>query len=501
LTAPERSLNVYNYFAQRLEITCVPRGGLVAELEGAVPQGRFRRTLPLAGLTARTAGGHVVAALREKSGDAGAVARFHQRSAERYADLLGHSKGVLMKAGQLLSMIDTGCIGDGGLSPYQKAMTRLQADAPPMDSELATQVISADLGRGAHAVFAELDDEPFAAASIGQVHRGVLPDGRPVAVKIQYPGVAEAIRADLANTELLATFLRFAVSVAGTGIQPSLRNATREIAARISEEVDYRQEAANIAAFHDLYRDHPFIRVPEVIGEASGERVLTMTYLDGLDWTEALEADQRLKDTWSEVIVRFVLGSYRHANLVHADPHCGNFRFSPDGTVGFVDFGCVKVLPEQQRRRFVEVARAVIERRPKDLRELMFASGYFSSDRSVSAADLYGWSAQILHETLQRQPVTYTRDTSQRAIRSILDAGSPEHVARHMTIPDDYVFFARLTLGIASLCAELQATHYARSIYDDMDGVAEPITALGKSHRAWVRQRGLPYGIDQHDHA
>jgi predicted unusual protein kinase regulating ubiquinone biosynthesis (AarF/ABC1/UbiB family) len=456
---------------------------------------------PLAGLTARTAGGHVIAALREKTGDSGAVERFHERAAERYADLLGHSKGVLMKAGQLLSMIDTGCIGGGGLSPYQNAMARLQADAPPMETELAKQVVSGDLGRNVDGLFDEFDDEPFAAASIGQVHRAVLPDGRQAAVKIQYPGVAEAIRADLANTELLATFLRFAVSVAGTGIQPSLRNATREIAARISEEVDYRREAASINAFHDLYRGHPFIRVPEVIAEASGERVLTMTYMEGLDWADAVAAEQALKDTWSEVIVRFVLGSYRHANLVHVDPHCGNFRFAPDGTVGFLDFGCVKVLPEPQRRRFVEIARAVIDGRPTELRNLMFESGYFSSDQWVTADDLFEWSSQILHETLQPQPARYTRDTSRRAIQSILDAGSPNHVARHMTIPEDYVFFARLTLNVASLCAALGATHYARSIYDDMDGVAEPVTALGVSHRDWVRRRRLPFGLDHHDDA
>ena len=120
----------------------------------------------------------------------------------------------------------------------------------------------------------------------------MLHDGRNVAVKIQYPGVAEAIRADLSNGELLATFLRFAVAAAGTGMQPSLRNATREISRRIGEELDYRHEAANIAAFSTLYRGHPFIRVPEVIREASGERVLTMTYLQGMDWAAAQQADQ-----------------------------------------------------------------------------------------------------------------------------------------------------------------------------------------------------------------
>ena len=150
-----------------------------------------------------------------------------------------------------------------------------------MDSVLAREVAEADLGRSLEEVFAEFTDEPMAAASIGQVHRAVMPDGRQVAVKIQYPGAAEAIRDDLANTELLATFYRFLSTASGA--MPDMRQATQELAARISEELDYRNEAANINAFSELYRDHPFIRVPDVIDAASADRVLTMTYVVGLD--------------------------------------------------------------------------------------------------------------------------------------------------------------------------------------------------------------------------
>jgi predicted unusual protein kinase regulating ubiquinone biosynthesis (AarF/ABC1/UbiB family) len=335
--------------------------------ESSLPRGRIRRTMPLAGFTARAAGGRIVAGLREKSGDA--VERFHERTAERYSELLGHSKGVLMKAGQLISAVDASSIGSGGFSPYQKALTRLQADAPPMDPALAKGVLQADLGRPAEDVFAEFTDQPMAAASIGQVHRAVLHDGRQVAVKIQYPGAAEAIRDDLANTELLATFFRFVSSAAGTVMQPDLRQATREIAACISEEIDYRHEAANIAAFSELYHDHPFIRVPEVVYEASGDRVLTMTYLDGMNWAAAQQADQDLKNTWAEVIYRFVIGSWGYANLFHADPHPGNYCFGPDGTVGFVDFGCVTVVPERQRRRLVRMVRAVVDGHKHDIRD------------------------------------------------------------------------------------------------------------------------------------
>jgi predicted unusual protein kinase regulating ubiquinone biosynthesis (AarF/ABC1/UbiB family) len=466
----------------------------------AVPRGRIRRTMPLAGFTARAAGGRMVAALREKSGDAGAVTRFHQRTAERYSDLLGHSKGVLMKAGQVLSMVDASSIGNGGFSAYQAALGRLQADAPPMDPALAKEVLQADLGRPVDEVFAEFTAEPMAAASIGQVHRAMMHDGRQVAVKIQYPGVAEAIRHDLANTELLATFVRFAASASRTAMQPDFRQMTREIAAQIAEEIDYRHEAANITAFRNLYRDHPFIRVPEVIGEASGDRVLTMTYLDGMDWTAAQQADQDLKNTWAEVIGRFVGGSFRHANLFNADPHPGNYRFGPDGRVGFVDFGCVKILPERQRRRFVAMVRAGIDGRKRDMHALMAELGYFAGGSTLSADEAYRWMAEMLYEMLVPQPVTFTQDTSRRAIRALIDLRSPDHPVRRLSAPDDLVFFPRVNLILNPIFAALGATVHIRSSIDDMDGVAEPITPLGKQHHAWVRDRGLPYGLDPHDH-
>lgn len=468
--------------------------------QGSVPQGRVRRTMPLAGFTARAAGGRMVAALREKTGEVGAVARFHERTAERYTELLGHSKGVLMKAGQILSMVDVSAVGSGGFSPYQTALARLQADAPPMDPALAQEVLEAELGRSTQEVFAEFSTEPMAAASIGQVHRAVLPDGRRVAVKIQYPGVAEAIRDDLANTELLATFSRFAASASGTAMQLDVREVTREIAARTAEEIDYRHEAANITAFSELYRGHPFIWIPEVIAEASGDRVLTMTYLDGMDWAAAQQADQELKNTWSEVIWRFAAGSYRHANVFHADPHPGNYRFRPDGQVGFVDFGCVKVLPEGSRRKMCELVRAGVDGRRSELRDLMIESGFLTSDSTLTADETYAWLAELLYEEMAPQPVTFTSDASERAVRGLLDVRSPDHPIRRMSIPEDFVFLSRINLSIKTISAILGATIHIRALWDELDGVAEPTTVLGKQHDSWVRQRGLPYGLEHHDH-
>lgn len=470
----------------------------MADVNRPLPRGRVRRTMPVAGFTARAAGGRVVAALREKVGDTGALERFHHRTAERYAELLGHSKGVLMKAGQLVSMVDAAAVGSGELTPYQKALTRLQADASPMDAALAKEVLEADLRQPAEAVFADFAAEPVAAASIGQVHRAVIPDGRQVAVKIQYPGVAEAIRDDLSNTELLATVFRFAAGAAGAmgAAMPDIEHAAQEISDRISEEVDYRREAANIRAFGTLYRDHPFIRVPDVVPEASGDRVLTMTYMDGLDWAAAQHADQDLKNTWAEVISRFVTGSYRHSNLFHADPHPGNYRFGADGTVAFLDFGCVKVMPELERRRMIAMVRAAVEGRRDDVHKYMIETGFITADSALTVDEAYQWWEGIIYELLEPQPVTYTPQSSERTIRSLIDMRAPDHPMRRMSVPPDQVFFSRLNLSMNAIFTALQATFYARAALDDMDGVAAPVSDLGRRHDAWLRQRRLPHGMD-----
>jgi predicted unusual protein kinase regulating ubiquinone biosynthesis (AarF/ABC1/UbiB family) len=453
--------------------------------------------MPLAGFTARAAGGRLVAGLREKAGDDGAVERFHERTAERYTDLLGHSKGVLMKAGQIFSMIDASAWGNGGYAPYQKALARLQADAPPMHSALVHDVLADELG-SAVKLFADFTDKPIAAASIGQVHRAVLVDGRDVVVKIQYPGVAQAIRDDLDNTELLATFMRFIMSA--SGMKVDVRTIAREAAARISEEVDYGHEAAMITAFSDLYRGHPFIRIPDVILEASSDRVLTMTYLDGMDWAAAQQADQDLKNTWAEVIARFMNGNYRHANLVHADPHPGNYRFGADGTVGFLDFGCVQTFPERQRAMWVRFLRAAMEGRTNDYRDLLEQMGFLAEDSSLTDDELEQWVSDMGRESTMPQPVTYGSEAAVRVIRGFFDIRDGQHPVTKISVPATYAFTSRIMLASASVAAGLQATVPVRAIMDDMDGVAEPTTELGKLHHAWVRERGLPGALDHHDH-
>lgn len=465
----------------------------MAHQDYSVPCGRIRRSLPLARMTARAACGRIVAGLRERAGQEGAVERFHHSTAARYAELLGRSRGVLMKAGQILSMADTRAWGGGGLGPYLDALNRVQSDVPPMDPILVDELLKLEFGIGVEQ-FAEFSDESVAAASIGQVHRAAMTDGRQVAVKVQYPGVARAIRDDLANAELVETFLRIvmAATAAASGFRTDIRAVARIAGARIREETDYRHEASMMAAFGELYRDHPFIRIPQVVAESSGERVLTMTYLDGMDWSEAQHAEQRLKDAWAEAIMRFMYSNFRLSHLVHADPSPNNYVFFPDGTVGFLDFGCVQMLTDKERSGSIAMIRAAVDGRKADLRDLMARTGFLDAGSSLTAEDLSSWASELLYDVITApQPVTYTPQIRTRVVRSMFDLRDRHYPNVRVNFPEAAIFAARIQLNLVSICTGLGATAPARAIIDDIDAVAEPITEMGKRHHAWVRARGL----------
>ncbi|MFA4082656.1 ABC1 kinase family protein [Mycobacteroides salmoniphilum] len=463
--------------------------------EELVPRGRIRRTMPLAGFTARAAGGRLVAGLREKAGDAGAVDRFHEKTAERYAELLGHSKGVLMKAGQIFSSIDSSALGDGRAAPYERAMTRLQTQSPPMAPALAHSILESELGLPMGQAFAKFTDEPISSASIGQVHRAVLHDGREVAVKIQYPGVAQAIREDLANTELVTTFLRTFLSLLGRSVAIDLRATARDISERIAEELDYRREAANITTFHELFGGHPFIRVPEAVPELSSDRVLTMTYVDGIDWAQAQESSQDLKDTWGEALWRFSLSPLQHASAFYTDLHPGNYRFGLDGSIGIVDFGSVKVIPERLRLAWLQMIVANLQKRTADLHAVMTEAGFIAAGTTMTTEEVHRWMDQNNPDVVGPQPVTYTAQLISRNLAT-LDTSSPDSLSARIALPPDLIYFVRVPLGVRSTLSKLGATVNARAVVEDMAGVAEPSTPLGIRHVAWVRERGLPFGLE-----
>jgi len=341
--------------------------------------------------TSRLARGAPVARLAGEVGVGGAVhqarrvfasaerketldAAFELRTAEQVATALGGMKGALMKLGQLASFLD-----DGMPEPARLALAQLQQDAPPMSAELAARVVEEDLGQSPDRLFAQWDPVPIAAASIGQVHRAMTTDGRAVAVKVQYPGVAEAISADLANLNLAALGL--------PALFPALDvpSMVAEIRARLTEELDYRHEAQNQASFARWFACHPFISVPDVLGALSSGRVLTTALADGVRFAEMDTWDQGERDLAAEAIYRFVFRSLYRMGAFNGDPHPGNYLFEPGGRVTFLDFGLVKRLSAAEIDLCFSMVRgAVIRHDPASVRRACEAAGFIAPGAPVS---------------------------------------------------------------------------------------------------------------------
>ncbi len=463
-----------------------PDAGDVPPKGDGIRRGRVRRTAPFAALGARTAGEAVVIGLRSKLTGADST-EFHVRTAERYADLLGHSKGALMKAGQMLSFVTASpAIPAEFQSIYQAALGRLRDEAPPMAPELARSVLECQLQQRAESAFAQFEWEPLAAASIGQVHAARLHDGRAVAVKIQYPGVADAIQADLKNNELMATFLGLMFGLSPRKMNFDIRGAGREITARITEELDYRHEATNQTEFADIYRGHPFIHVPEVIGELSTGRVLTQELAQGKSWSDALTARQELRGQWAEAIYRFIYGSSTRFYVFHADPHPGNYLFHDDGSVTFLDFGCIKRFGREQVEMMNAIARACLHDDVLGTWQASVEAGFFRSSDPVTPEEVFAYWREPWEMWWAEQPFTVTPEYVSRWIdRKFSPTGPSANAFRHLTASPDYTIMGRIEMSAASLYAALRASnHWGSIIAESLDGAA-PSTAMGKLEHAF----------------
>ncbi len=460
-----------------------------------IPVGRVRRSAPLVGAAARATGEAVLDSLRRRGHPA--EPRASARRAERYAELLGHSKGALMKAGQILSYVPFGAaVPEGNRAIYQSAMARLQADAPPMAAELAAEVIRRELGARPGEVFAEFSPEPMAAASIGQVHVARLHDGRAVAVKVQYPGVAEAIRGDLRNAELLAVLFQLLRSVVPGLTRMDPKEVAQEISARISEELDYRIEASSQQLFADAYKGHPFIRVPEIVCEYSTTRVLTQELAGGLAWQDALKAGQQLRDMWGEAIFRFAFGSLRRLRAFNADPHPGNYLFRADGSVAFLDFGCVKRFGPDQVAQMRDMVRAVVRQDAGAVWRAFDELGSFGASGGPTPQEVLDWYSVPFEMLRGPQPFTMSPEIVARIIgKEFSPTGPFGKVVRSLSLPGDYVFLSRIDLGLQSVLAELRATADWRGIQAELDDGAPSATPLGAADAAfWASRQGARSG-------
>ncbi|TSE01633.1 AarF/ABC1/UbiB kinase family protein [Skermania sp. ID1734] len=462
--------------------------------EHVMHKGRVRRAAPLVGLAGRTAGEAVVASLgRRVRGQRGSTAEFHERTAQRYAERLGRSKGVLMKAGQILSFTSIApMLGEENATIWQSALARLQDDAPPMPAELAVEVVTRELGQPPEKAFKTFDPVPMAAASIGQVHAATTADGEDVVVKVQYPGVDEAIRADLRNTELLVTFFELMRGVLPDMNRIDARAAAAEVTARIGEEIDYVVEARNQQAFADAYRGHPAIRIPDVMPELSTSRVLTMTRADGLRYADAVHASQELHDAWGEVIQRFALGSIRRFGMFHADPHPGNYLFHDDGTVTFLDFGCVKSFTRAQVLRIKRLLNVVVAGDADAAMEAFFDIGIFDPAAPPDRGAALRWYRNSLEPLVAPQPYTYTPEFAARVVRDEMSPLGPfGEVVRSAAIDPAYVMLTRINLGVTSVLGGLRSTGPWEAMRKEWDAGGRPATPLGVAEADFLASRGI----------
>ena len=326
--------------------------------EGPVSKGR--RFFKLAGMTAQVAGSYAATRIKglfQSDEDAERERNAaHELNGGRIAKTLGELKGAVMKVGQMASIASD-------LLPKEiaEALRSLQRQAPPVGFEVIAKQIEAELGAAPEVLFRRFEVEPFASASIGQVHRATTDDGREVVVKVQYPGVDTAVDSDLAQ-------LKFALKAGGlvkraTGMnfkQQSLDDMFAEIRARLHEELDYCNEADNVRKFREIHADQPYLIVPEVVGERSAQRVLTLTYEAG-DRIEELDArgyPQAIRDKIGDNLFNAIADQIFVHRLLHADPNPGNLAFRPNGDIVLYDYGCVKAIPEKIAAAYAKTARS-----------------------------------------------------------------------------------------------------------------------------------------------
>jgi predicted unusual protein kinase regulating ubiquinone biosynthesis (AarF/ABC1/UbiB family) len=406
--------------------------------------------------------------------------RFAIRSAEDVASVLGGMKGAIMKAGQMISFIAE------GLPPEaQAALATLQADVPPMAPSLAAGVVRDELGGDPEEIFLDWDPVPVAAASIGQVHKAVLHDGREVAVKVQYPGVDKAIKSDLDNAEFLyGLFASFALR------NMDVKALVDELRARMADELDYTHEAACQTEFHDRYDGHPFIHVPAVVPECSSRRVLTSEWVDGLNWKDFLaHSDNGARQRAAEILFRFAQGSIHHHGVFNGDPHPGNYRFHRDGTVTFLDFGLVKRWSPGELESLDPILDRVLAEDPTGTVDALVFAGFLRADARLDPQRVYDY-VKTPYVPFQQERFTFDPPYVARTIQTMIDlSGENGDIIRSLNVPPSYVILDRVTVGLAGLMGRLHASNTWRALLAEYRHGAPPATALGEQEAEWRSSR------------
>ena len=444
-----------------------------------IPTSRISRTARVTGLAAgqaaRQLGTATTNLARGEEGKQKALERRHIEAAEQIVSALGTMKGAAMKLGQVMSFLDVGLVPEEYREEFQRKLGELRDAAPKVRFSDMRKVVESELGESLKDTFAEFDETPIAAASIGQVYRAKLHDGRDVAVKVQYPGVAQAVRADMQNLGMILRLMK--------RIAPGLdvKATAEEVRSRIGDELDYELEAQNQRSMARIYRGHPFIVVPDVVTSMTREKVIVSDFVSGLGFDAIKQLDQPTRDRVGEIVFRFYFGCmYRHHQF-SGDPHPGNFLLMDDGKVAFLDFGLFKVMPKDLLEIELACQRAGHEQDGAALKQIWADTGFlkhpenFREDKLLAQfLDATWW--YVLDEDIELVPEIAT----QVMIEMSDPRSSHFGQMRHETLPADHLFGRRVEMLTLAVLSQLRAHgnfhRVAREwIYDDA-----PVTELGR---------------------
>jgi predicted unusual protein kinase regulating ubiquinone biosynthesis (AarF/ABC1/UbiB family) len=353
-----------------------------------------------------------------------------------------------------------------------------------MSAELAASVIAEELGAPPERLFARWDPDPIAAASIGQVHRAITADGRAVAVKVQYPGIAEMMAADLDNVSLLRRMLRV------TAPSQDVEGLIAELRERVLEELDYRREAANQQRLHRYFTGHPTISVPAIVPELSTRRVVTSELVTGARFAEVLGWAQHERDLAGETLYRFVFRSLYEVHAFNGDPHPGNYVFHGGGKITFLDFGMVKHFTDADILPLMEMARTLcVDGDPAQFRASLVEAGFLVPGAPLTDDQVADHLAVFYQLVRESRTVTVTGEYASAVVRRFFDVRSP--VAQYARIPRSYVVLQRINLGLFALLGELQATANWRAIAEEIWPFmqAPATTPMGTAEQSWLAKR------------
>jgi predicted unusual protein kinase regulating ubiquinone biosynthesis (AarF/ABC1/UbiB family) len=426
-----------------------------------IPRGSVSRTARLASLPLGAAGRATLGIGKRLSGRApeAVTAELQQRTAEQLFAVLGQLKGGAMKLGQALSVFEA-AVPDEVAAPYREALVKLQEEAPPMPVRTVHSVLAQQLGGRWRERFRDFDDTPAAAASIGQVHRATWRDGRDVAVKIQYPGAATALMADLNQ---LARFARlFAALFPGMDVKPLIA----ELKARVIEELDYGLEADSQRGFAAAYAGDEQIFVPRVV--ASAPKVIVSEWLEGTPLARIIASgtdDERNRAGQLMAVLHF--SGPQRAGLLHADPHPGNYRLLPDGRLGVIDFGATARLPDGHPEPIGRMLRWALEDRADAVLADLRTEGFVLPTVDVDADGVLDYLRPLL-EPIRGHSFRFTRAWMQEQAARVTDPRSEaSKLGRQLNLPPSYFLIYRVTIGSIGVLCQLDSAGDWRAILEE----------------------------------